>query len=263
MKNWFRIENKADSKAEVMLYGDIGAYGITAADFRSDLYSCNCKEIALRVSSRGGDVFEGIAIYNALREHPAKITAYIDSLAASIASFIPMAADHRVMASNARIMIHKAWCMGIGNATEFKSLVERLEDADSILVDGYSKVSGMDASDIELLMSDETWMNPSKAKALGFINEISGDSNTNAKYDLSPFNKVPEDVKSLLGKTDASTRDIEHLLRDAGVSSIAAKAAISALKKADQRDAGEDIEAEVVKMKEYRQLQELKTIITT
>jgi ATP-dependent protease ClpP protease subunit len=238
VKSWYRIENKAAGDIpEILIYQDIADYGITADDFRRDLFSLNAKEISLRVNSRGGDVFQGVAIHNALKDHPAKITAYIDSLAASISSYIPMAADKIVMAKNARIMIHKAWGLEIGNADEMRKTANLLDDIDTILIDAYSERTGIAKADIKQMLADETWMNPKVAKEKGFIDEIAGESDTKAQYDLSPFSNVPDDVKALFGKASSHTeRDIEQLLRDAGVSRAKAKAAVAAIKTEGQRD---------------------------
>ncbi len=236
---WYDIQAK-DEHAEIVMYGDIGAYDITAKDFRAELFALKANEISLRINSRGGDVFEGVAIFNALKEHPAKITAHIDSLAASISSFIPMAADRRVMAKNARIMVHFAWSLGVGNATDFRKLADLLDDVDTILVDEYTAATGMNKRDMREMMAAETWLTPKKAKEYGFIDEIAGEEGTKAEFDLSPFKNVPSDVLSLYGKTGGTERDIEQLLRDAGVSRMAAKSAIAAIKGAPQRDAEEE-----------------------
>jgi ATP-dependent Clp endopeptidase proteolytic subunit ClpP len=243
MKSWYKIEAKGEAPPEVLIYGDIGDYDISARQFHTEFSAIKAREIDLRINSRGGSVFEGVAMYNTIKNHPAKVTAHIDSLAASIASFIPMAADRVIIAKNGRMMIHKAWGIEMGNADQFRKTAETLDDVDTILIDAYAERTGMGKDEIKALLAAETWMNPKKAKELGFVDEIAGDEGAKAKYDLSPFQNVPEEVKALFGKEGSTERDLETLLRDAGVSRKDAKTAIAAIKGQSQRDADEEREA--------------------
>jgi len=256
-KSWYKIQAAADVP-EIMIYGDIAEYGVSAGQFRADLMSIKSEEINLRINSRGGLVFEGVAIYNALKDHPAKITAHIDSLAASISAFIPMAADKIIMAKNARMMIHKAWGLVMGNADELRSMAVEMDDVDSIQIEAFSAKTGMSKQAMQEMLAEETWLTPQKAKEMRFIDEIAGESSVKAQFDLSPFTKVPEDVTALYGKARATERDIEQLLRDAGVSNSKAKAAIAAIK-ADHRD---DETLEGQKMKEFLQAMIMKDVLT-
>ena len=115
--NWFEINAKTDDKAEIFLYSDIGFWGSTAEDFAAELKDVTASEIPVRINSSGGSVFDGIAIFNALRTHPARITTQVDSLAASIASVIAQAGDHRIMMEASEMVIHEATGIAIG-ATE-------------------------------------------------------------------------------------------------------------------------------------------------
>ena len=104
------------TETEVFLYDQIGFFGISAEQFVKDLRGINSATVALRINSPGGAVFEGVAMMNAIREHPARITAHIDGLAASIASGIAMAADEIVMAKGAFMMIHEPFGLVVGDA---------------------------------------------------------------------------------------------------------------------------------------------------
>ena len=106
MKKWFDIKNKTAETAEIWIYEYIGADfwsgdGITAKSFQKELSEIKAKQIDLHINSPGGDVFDGITIYNLLKQHPANVTTYIDGLAASIASVIALAGDNVYMAENA------------------------------------------------------------------------------------------------------------------------------------------------------------------
>jgi len=107
---WFKIENKAD-KAEIWIYEEIGedpwtGGGVTAKSFQKELSEIKASQIDLHINSIGGLVFEGIAIHNLLKQHPANVTTYIDGIAASISSVIALAGDKVIMAENGLFMIH-------------------------------------------------------------------------------------------------------------------------------------------------------------
>ena len=235
-KSWYAIEAREDV-AEILIYGDVAEYGVTAKAFRSELMATKAKDIRLRINSRGGSLFDGVAIHAALQEHPATVTAHIDGLAASIASFIPMVADKIIMAKNARMMIHKGSTIAAGNSDDFRKMADTLDDVDTIMIDVYSARSGISKREIKEMMAAETWMNPKQAKEYGFVDEVAGESSVKAQFDLSTFQSVPEDVKALFGKGGSTERDLETLLRDAGVSRSAAKAAIASIKGENQREA--------------------------
>lgn len=106
-RSWYRMTN-LDSRAEIYIYDAIGEWGVTAQDFVSELKAISAPAIDLHISSPGGAVFDGLTMYEAVRQHPAQVTAYVDGLAASAASFIVQAADRRVMARNGVLLIHDA-----------------------------------------------------------------------------------------------------------------------------------------------------------
>ena len=106
MKTWFTAR-ATDGVAELSIYDEIGSYGVPAKAFIDEMKSLgNISELTLRINSPGGSVFDGIAIYNALKRHPAKVIVTVEGLAASIASVILCAGDEVVMPKNALIMIH-------------------------------------------------------------------------------------------------------------------------------------------------------------
>src|SRR6478672_11496126 len=107
-KDWFRIQNKADASdtTEVYIYDEIGFWGTTASDFVQQLAQITTDKIDLHLNSPGGEIFDGVAIYQSLKGHPATVNVYIDSLAASAASFIAQAGDNVFIGRNATMMIH-------------------------------------------------------------------------------------------------------------------------------------------------------------
>lgn len=199
-KNW-KIVNSAD-KAEIFIYSDIG-YDFwdgksTAELFAEDLKSLGEVEfIDIHINSKGGDVFDGQAIYSLLKQHRAKVTAYIDGLAASIASVIAMSADKVIMPENAMMMIHNAWTGIYGNANELRKMADDLDHInDSIVFTYLDKVDGKcDESTIRELMDKESWLNAKQCLEYGLCDEISSPMKIAAKVGkeyLNKFKNIPE-----------------------------------------------------------------------
>lgn len=236
-KSWYRIEAKADEAATVYVYDEIGIWGITAKDFMREIDGLKASNITLRVNSPGGDVFDGIAIYNALRNHPAKVSTQVDGLAASIASIISMAGDEITIAKNAFFMVHNAWAMTAGNADEMRKMADTLDKIDTTLVKTYADRTGQTQRAIRQMMADETWLNADEAVALGLADKLADDQGAKATFDLSKFRNVPKDLHA--EAEPPTERDIEQLLRDAGVSRKEAMTAVAAIKSHNQRDSDE------------------------
>lgn len=234
------VRNEAQDEAEILLYDEIGGFGIEANRFIAELKAVDAKTIHLRVNSPGGSVFDGVAIYNALKDHPAKIVTHIDSLAASISSVIALAGDEIVMAENAFMMIHDAWTLTIGSAAELRKVADVLDKVNaSVLLPAYTTKTGKTEDEIKAWMADETWFTAEEALAAGFVDSIEKRSEVKAKFDLSVFAKAP----AALTESDAeiTSREIERLLRDAGMSRKEAKAFVaSGFDALSQRDAGDD-----------------------
>lgn len=176
---WYEIRNAADDDddaAVVRIYGEIGWSwfgGLTAEDFVRDLDEVSASKIRVEINSPGGDVFDGIAIYNALRAHPAHVTTRVDGLAASAASLIVQAGDHRVMLSSAQMMIHEAWGIVIGPASDMRAMADMLEQQNGVIAGVYASRS--DAGDREHflgLMAAETWLTDSEAVEEGLADEV-------------------------------------------------------------------------------------------
>lgn len=106
--NWYSMKASAEDTADISIYEEIGGWGISARQFAEELTALGqVNHINLHIHSPGGDVFDGIAIYNLLKNHPASKTVYIDGLAASMASVIAMVGDPIIMPENAMMMIHQ------------------------------------------------------------------------------------------------------------------------------------------------------------
>lgn len=131
-------------------------------------------ELVVRINSEGGDVFEGVAIYNALARRQARLEIHVDALAASIASVIAMAGDDIVIAGNAMIMVHQAWTIADGNADELTKVAEKLRQVDDTILNTYEARVGKKSTreQIEEWVQAETWLSPEEAVERGFADRI-------------------------------------------------------------------------------------------
>jgi ATP-dependent protease ClpP protease subunit len=165
-RQWFRIEAKADS-ADVFVYDEIGYWGTSAADFAQQLAALDVKTINLRINSPGGEVFDGIAIHNALMNHPAKVNVSVDGLAASIASVICMAGDSITMQQGAQMMIHDASGFAFGNAADMRALADVLDQLSDTIAGFYAERAGGTVTSWRDTMRAETWYTADEAVKAG------------------------------------------------------------------------------------------------
>jgi len=183
---------KGDS-AEIYIYDMIGSWGVTAQSFVKDLKALgSVKHIDLHISSDGGDVFDGRAIYNNLVKHPATITAHVDGLAASIASLIMLAGDEVHMAEGSFVMIHNAWGFAMGDSNDMRKTADLLESVNNSIIDTYISKTGQSRDDIVSWMNEETWLTAQEALDLGFVTSIDEPLKMAAKVrNPGIFNKLP------------------------------------------------------------------------
>ncbi|WP_445677595.1 ClpP-like prohead protease/major capsid protein fusion protein [Pseudomonas putida] len=175
-QTWYTLRASSQrGVVDLMLYGEIGAWGISANQFARDLKALgDVSQINLHVHSPGGDVFEGMAMYNLLRNHPARVEGTVDGLAASMGSVILMAADVIRIPENAMIMVHKPWGIQGGDADEMRRYADLLDKVEDSLVAAYTNKTGKTADEIKALLSAETWMTGAEAVELGFADELVG-----------------------------------------------------------------------------------------
>jgi ATP-dependent protease ClpP protease subunit len=166
-----KVNVLADGGAEVLLYDEIGYWGVTAADMAAALSPIS-GPLHLRVNSPGGDVFDGIAIYNMLADYPGEVTVTVDGLAASAASFIAMAGDRITMNRGSKLMIHDASGLCIGNAAEMTAMAALLDMVSGTIADVYAARAGGDAEAWRSLMRDETWYTAQAAVDAGLADEM-------------------------------------------------------------------------------------------
>jgi ATP-dependent Clp protease protease subunit len=236
----YRIDNKKTAdETTVYIYDEISWFGIDAKEFVKDFNNITASTIHIRINSPGGSVFDGTTIYNTIKQHKSKTIIHIDGLAASIASVIAMAADEVLMAENSFMMIHEPFSLVIGTAQDMRDEANLLDKVGGTIAKTYMNKTGKEENEIKDMMSGETWMTAQEALDNGFIDAIEQDDEKTNKsksiiFDLSAFANVPQALKEQ--KKDFSARDLEKILKSAGVSQKQAKSILAEGYKDDQRD---------------------------
>lgn len=194
-KQWYSVK-AADKSADVYIYDEIGSGffgGVSAKQFVEDLKGIGKVDtINVFINSPGGDVFDGVTIYNALKRNSAEIAVHIDGLAASIASIIAMAGDSITIADNGMMMIHQPWTFAMGNAAEMRKQADVLDQVAGTLISTYVSRTGADEAKVKALMDAETWFNADDAVKEGFADKKSDPVKMAAHFDLSRFKNAPK-----------------------------------------------------------------------
>ncbi|WP_441327372.1 ClpP-like prohead protease/major capsid protein fusion protein [Klebsiella pneumoniae] len=200
--SWFRMQARADNEAEIYIYDEIGYWGVTARQFVNDLKALgDITHINLHINSPGGDVFDGIAIFNALKHHGAAITVHIDGLAASMASVIAMVGNPVIMPENTMMMIHKPWGFAGGDANDMRDYAELLDKVESVLIPAYVAKTGKSSDEIAAMLEDETWMDGSECVELGFADQVTPSLQAMACIQskrIEDFEKMPNNIRNMI-----------------------------------------------------------------
>lgn len=171
--HWYEIDNSADDgTVRVSLMDEIGWFGVTAEDFTRELAGIDAETIDVELNSPGGDVYDAIAIYNALAQHKATVNVTVTGLAASAASYIAQAGDTVRMMRNAEMMIHDARGLTIGNASDMREMADLLDRASDNIADIYAQKAGGDKDDFREMMKAETWFSADEAVDAGLADEV-------------------------------------------------------------------------------------------
>lgn len=247
------IKNMGDGVVAIYLYDDIGPdwLGMIGADtIRKELESNgdNIETIDLHINSRGGSIAEAMAIYNFLKDHKATVNSLIDGIAASSAGWVAMAGDTIKIAENGYIMLHDPTNVVGGDAGELRQAADVLDQMKNSVVQTYAKRTGIDAAEIDSMMTAETWIEGKDAVEKGFADELSPNKAENCALDFECFENVPDRAKTLAGQSNADDRPVtaadlrelrDHLkndLKESGVESgLQGNAGISEDAKVDSR----------------------------
>jgi ATP-dependent protease ClpP protease subunit len=190
--DWYRLQNSAGKPSVLHIYDEIGFFGVTAADLVRDLGGVS-GDLEIHMNCPGGDVFEAVAIYNALAQRKGTVAVIVDGLAASAASFIAQAASpgHLTVAKTASMMIHDAFGMGIGNAVDMRQLADLLDQQSDNIAGIYADRSGKPVADWRAAMRAESWYVGQEAVDAGLADQVQGGAApaATASFDLSIFAK--------------------------------------------------------------------------
>ena len=198
MKSWYTIRARGTG-AEVLIYDEIGAYGVSAKGFLAELGALpDDAAIDLRLNSPGGSVFDAVAIYNALSRHSGPVTVWIDGIAASAASYIAMAGDEIVMPENAFLMIHDPSGLVMGTAADMRDMAGTLDKIAASMTRGYAAKSGKPEDEIAALLAAETWFGAAEALEAGLATRLSEPVRIAASFDIGRFRNAPPELAEVI-----------------------------------------------------------------
>ena len=224
-KNWYAMHEDGDT-AEIRIYDVIGWPWIDADTFINELNRISASTITVAINSPGGDVFDGTAIYNALKNHDAHIVTRIDGIAASMASVIHQAGDERQVYNNVYGMIHNAWGISIGDYRDMNKTGEFLDRVSATLASTYAQKSGKSLDEMRDLMDEETWLIGSELVDQGFADSLVGEAkeDASAQFNLDMYSNAPEQINAHSGASHQNRqpptkiREIESGLKAMGYS---------------------------------------------
>lgn len=197
MKKYYSLA-KENNEANITIYGDITSWEWFESDVSSytlskELEGLDVDTINVYINSYGGEVAEGLAIYNALKRHKAKVKTFCDGFAASIASVIFMAGDERIMSNASLLFIHNAWTWASGNANELRKQAEDLDIITQASINAYMDHVNITEDELKEMLDNETWITPQDALTMGFATSIVND-NINKNPNQSIKKKIMEQL---------------------------------------------------------------------
>ena len=192
------VENSETDSADLYIFGDITSFGQwwegdpdrSAYDIVKELKAVEAGNINVHINSYGGDVSEGLAIYNTLRSSGKNVTTICDGFACSAASVVFMAGEKRIMSPASLLMIHNAWTVAVGNSDELRKQANDLETITQASVEAYKMVAMISEEEIKELMDNETWILPEDAKAWGFATDIDDEDEDDKEPKQSAFRLI-------------------------------------------------------------------------
>ena len=231
MKKWFNIL-QSDNIATIDIFDEIGSMGLTVQSFKNDFDAIKDSEkIIINVNSLGGEVFDGIAIYNILSTVREKVEINIMGITASIASVIAMSGSTINMYEGSFLVIHNPFQATVGDANKLRKEANGLDAIKKQIVSIYVNKTGLDENTINEMLDKETWLNPEQAKDSNFIDNIIKVEHPknclSIRVKNSMLKNIPENIMKLSIK-DMTIRDYENILREVGFSNSDAKQLASA-----------------------------------
>lgn len=231
-KHYQIVDNGDNEPAEILIFDVIGSSWweetVTAKQFVKDLQALGPKRaLNVRINSPGGSVFDGTAIFNALKKHKGNVEVNIEGIALSMASVIAMAGDTINMADNALMMVHNPQSMAWGESKDLRAQADLMDKAKANLVKAYVAKSGQSDDMISALMDATTWMTADEALAHGLIDNVTGAVDVVAAFDSSAIQnsglKVPKHLQAKLAAfCNLSTKENEPMATEAKAERIVA-----------------------------------------
>lgn len=223
--DWYSIKNITEDTAELSIDGVIanttldldGEVG--AREFIGSLRDIQAKKMNIYLNSPGGDLFAGIAIYNALKQHPATKRISVGALAASMGSVVAMAGDEIIIPENSFMMIHNPMTIVFGSASAMRKRADVLDQMKASLICIYKEKTGCSEEEIAKMMDDETWMNGKEAVAKKFATECTAPVTVAAHFtgfDMRQYKKVPTQIVNVArSDTDMTPEEIADIANKA------------------------------------------------
>lgn len=220
-KKFYSFENKTDTSADLYIYGDITSYewdesDVSAWGFKKELEELGeISELNVHINSYGGETFQGLAIYNLLKQHKAQINVYVDGIAASSASIIAMAGDKIYMPKTSLMMIHNCWKRAVGNSKELRKTADDMDKVAIAYKEAYLSKINITEDELDKLLDEETYLTADECIKMGFADEIvelktNSSINQNANmclYKLVNKLKQKEKEKTIIIDLDEKTAD--------------------------------------------------------
>ncbi len=222
-RKWFAIKSASDDTTDIMIYEDVGIWGVTAKDFIAELNAIATPKIAVRINTMGGEVFDGLAIYNSLKKCPKDVTVIVEGIASSVGSIIAMSGKKILMAPQSMMMIHMPWSYCQGNATAMRKEAAILDKIADEMVQIYTARTGLDSAKIKAFLEDETWMTAEECRANGFCDGLTDTADAGAvavaakrafNFLGKRFAKFPDHFKAVLESLDKARQEAERAALD-------------------------------------------------
>lgn len=193
-QNFKAVHNEETKTSEITIYGVIGTSwwneSFSAKDIDDAIKAAGDNDIIINLNSPGGDVFDGIAIFNRLKRHPGKVTIHVDGWACSAASVIAMAADELIMGLGSMMMIHEASNIVWGTKTDMRKEADVLEELEEGIIDIYMTRANVSREEIRKKLDSETWFSAKSAVEIGFADKLEGTDDDEEDGDAKPTNTV-------------------------------------------------------------------------
>lgn len=230
LERWKPLAADTDTAATISIYDVIGVdwytgEGTTAKRIAAALRGIGKNPVTVHINSPGGDMFEGLAIYNLFREHPAEVTVKVMGLAASAASIIAMAGDRIEMGLGSFIMIHNSWGMVVGNQNDMRDAAVTFAEFDAAMAEIYAARTGLPVADIAAMMDAEKWLRASEAVENGFADATFDGPDPETTKAASGLSARAE-LDATLARAGMPRSERRRLLREAAGTPSAAGAAM-------------------------------------